>query len=183
MAREYSKNDNRKTAPIKKVMLKKVVIKAKKSLVKLPKLIDPKRRINWAVIHCSATKEGYYFDKKDIKRWHTLPKPKGRGWSDIGYHYIILLDGTIQLGRPVTRTGAHVSGYNRGTIGICYIGGLDKNMKPKDTRTAAQKRSIKALLKALKKDSPNFKVRGHRDFPKVAKACPCFDAETEYKNI
>ena len=170
--REYSKHDKRK---VKRVMLKKVVITPK---VKLPKLKKSKRRIDYLVLHCSATKQGYEFDKKDIDRWH-----KNRGWSGIGYHYVVKLDGTVELGRDVHKIGAHVGGHNRYSIGICYIGGLDQNMKPKDTRTPSQKRAIKALLRELRKFYPKTKIQGHRDFPKVAKACPCFDAKKEYSKV
>lgn len=133
------------------------------------------RNIKYIVLHCSATKEGVHFEKKDIDKWH-----KQQGWAEIGYNYVVLLDGTIQNGRDVNKVPAHVSGYNSNSIGICYIGGIDKNQAAKDTRTAAQKKALKELVLELKKLYPNAIVQGHRDFPKVAKACPCFDAKKEY---
>lgn len=136
------------------------------------------RRIDWIVLHCSATKEGYSFDAKDIRRWH-----RQLGWSDIGYNYVIKLDGTIEEGRNVHKIPSHVKGYNTHSLGICYIGGLDANMKAKDTRTEAQKASMLQLLTELKKMYPNAKIQGHKDFPKVAKACPCFDAKREYSKV
>ena len=133
------------------------------------------RRIDTIVIHCSATPEGKNFRARDIDAWH-----RQRGFKKIGYHYVIDLDGTIEKGRDESEVGAHVSGYNSHSIGICYIGGCDKNMKPKDTRTMAQKESIIRLLMQLLCKYPNADIKGHRDFPKVNKACPSFDVRKEY---
>ena len=99
----------------------------------------------------------------------------------IGYHYVIKLNGIIELGRPLDMQGAHTKGQNKNSIGVCYIGGCDKDMEAKDTRTDAQKDSLIELLRVLKKMYPNAKIHGHRDF--AAKACPSFDATTEYANI
>lgn len=137
-----------------------------------------KRIIKHLVIHCTATKEGYPFSASDIDRWH-----KVKGWNGIGYNYVIDLNGNIELGRDVNLVPAQVEGYNANAIGIVYVGGLDANMKPKDTRNKAQKESLLSLLKNLKKLYPNAEILGHRDFPKVNKACPCFDAKKEYKNL
>jgi len=127
------------------------------------------------VIHCADTPEGVYFDIKDIRKWHV----QERGWSDVGYHYIILLDGTIQLGRDLKTTGAHVSGYNSNSIGVCYIGGKHGV----DTRTTQQKVALVYLVGSLKRIFKSAEVWGHKDFPGVRKYCPSFDAITEYKNI
>ena len=138
-----------------------------------------KRTIHYLVVHCSATPEGRTHTAKDIDLWH-----RKRGFNEIGYNYVILLDGTIELGRDVDKIPAHVEGYNKDSIGICYIGGVDKNtLQPKDTRTAAQKEALKKLLTELKALDPEAEILGHRDFPGVAKACPCFNAKDEYKNI
>ena len=142
-----------------------------------------KRRIDYIVVHCAATKEGQNFTVNDIRRWHTAPKPQGRGWSDIGYHYVIYLDGSVHVGRDVDLIGAHVKNYNAHSIGICYVGGTDKSGKAKDTRTTAQKAALLKLLKELRAKYPKAIIQGHRDFPGVAKACPSFDAKSEYKNI
>lgn len=131
------------------------------------------RKINKIIVHCSATQEGKDFCAADIDRWH-----KQRGWKCIGYHYVIKLDGTVETGRAESEIGAHCSGQNANSIGVCYIGGLDKNNKAKDTRTNAQKASMLVLLKKLKAKYPNAVIYGHRDF--AAKACPCFDAKNEY---
>ena len=134
------------------------------------------RAINEIIIHCSATKEGNKISATTIDRWH-----KDRGWRCIGYHYVVRIDGSIEYGRPVQDIGAHVKGKNKHSIGVCYIGGLDANMEPKDTRTRDQKESLLCLLKTLKRLHPDATIHGHRDF--ANKACPCFDANKEYCNI
>ena len=134
------------------------------------------RTINKIIIHCSATKEGNKISAATIDRWH-----KDRGWRCIGYHYVVRIDGSIEYGRPVQDIGAHVKGRNKHSIGVCYIGGLDADMEPKDTRTRDQKESLLYLLKTLKRLHPNATIHGHREF--ANKACPCFDANKEYCNI
>lgn len=137
------------------------------------------RQIKYLVVHCSATPEGRNHTAKDIDLWHSQ-----RGFDGIGYNYIIRLDGTVEEGRDVNKIPSHVKGYNKESIGICYIGGIDKNtLQPKDTRTPAQKEALKKLLIELKKMYPQAEILGHRDFPNVAKACPCFNAKIEYKNL
>lgn len=134
------------------------------------------RNINKIIVHCSATKEGKAFTANDITRWH-----KERGFATIGYHYVVLLDGTIQQGRAEMVMGAHCKGYNANSIGVCYIGGLDVNNNPKDTRTEEQKEALLTLLKRLKADYPKATIHGHCEFSN--KACPCFDAKTEYADL
>jgi N-acetylmuramoyl-L-alanine amidase len=133
------------------------------------------RIINKIVIHCADTPKGAYFDVDDIRKWHT----QERGWSDVGYHYIILLDGTIQKGREDSVSGAHVQGNNSTSIGICYIGGANGE----DTRTIAQKASLVHLISTLRRIYTSSVVLGHKDFKGVTKACPCFDAKTEYISL
>ena len=136
-----------------------------------------KRRIDEIIVHCSATAEGKHYAVEDIRKWH-----KAQGWSDIGYHYVVYLDGAIHEGRDVDVSGAHCTNHNSRSIGVCYIGGVAKDGKtPKDTRTEMQKESLLFLLKELRKKYPNAKIYGHRDFAR--KACPSFDAKTEYKDI
>lgn len=140
------------------------------------------RTINKIIVHCSATPEGRDISANTIDSWH-----KKRGWSGIGYHYVVKIDGTIEYGRDITKTGAHVKGHNKGSIGICYIGGVEsergENGKwiAKDTRTPEQKESLLLLLKTLKKMHPTATIHGHNEFS--AKACPCFNANEEYCNI
>lgn len=136
------------------------------------------RKINYIIIHCSATKAGQDFHASDIDRWH-----KERGWDGIGYHQVVDLDGTVEPGRPESKAGAHCKGHNADSIGICYIGGLDKNGNPADTRTELQKAALAGLVAGYKSRFPNAKVVGHRDMPNVHKACPCFNAKEEYANI
>lgn len=133
--------------------------------------------IKYLIVHSSATAEGKDFRAKDIDRWH-----KQQGWSCIGYHYVIDLDGTVEKGRDESKVGAHCLGHNGESLGICYIGGLARDSKtPKDTRTDAQKAALIKLLKELKAKYPKAKIVGHNQFAK--KACPCFNAESEYKNL
>jgi N-acetylmuramoyl-L-alanine amidase len=140
------------------------------------------RSIDKIIVHCSATQEGRHLDAAEINRWHLK-----RGWRGIGYHYVVLLDGTIEYGRSIYETGAHVKNHNKGSIGICYIGGVESERGPdgdwiaKDTRTLEQKESLLLLLKTLKKMHPEAVIHGHNEF--AAKSCPCFDAYNEYCNI
>ncbi|MFY0714122.1 N-acetylmuramoyl-L-alanine amidase [Seonamhaeicola sp. NFXS20] len=148
------------------------------------------RTIKYIVVHCSATVEGKDFNARDIDRWH-----KQRGWKGIGYHYVVKLDGTIEVGRPENVIGAHVKGYNSKSIGVCYIGGLSKSLAPKDTRTPKQKTALYNLLCELKDKYPKAEILGHREFSKdlngngiiepfeFSKACPSFNASLEYKNL
>lgn len=139
-------------------------------------------KIDEIYVHCAATPEGKHFEVSDIIKWHLE-----RGFSTIGYHYVVLLDGTIQKGRDELFSGAHCKGRNSRSVGVCYIGGCKnaKGLPPKDTRTPAQKSALKSLLKELKSKYPKAKIMGHRDCPspKVSKACPSFDAKREYANI
>lgn len=136
------------------------------------------RRINKIICHCSATPEGRDYTVEDIRRWHMAPPNR---WSDIGYHYVIYRDGTIHTGRPIGQVGAHCKGYNRYSIGVCYIGGCAKDGKtPKDTRTAEQRAAFVKLLTELHQRFPKATLHGHREFAK--KACPSFDV-VEYQYI
>ena len=137
------------------------------------------RKIDKLIVHCSATPEHKEFDVEDITDWHV----NGNGWSDCGYHYVITIRGEIQEARPERKIGAHCKGHNRYSIGICYIGGMDRTMdKYIDTRTPEQKESLEQLLKDLKDKYPVATIYGHKDFTNK-KVCPCFDAKEEYKEI
>ena len=126
------------------------------------------RKINKIIIHCSATPEGRHHTAKDIDSWH-----RAQGWKGIGYHYVILLDGTVETGRPESEIGAHTTGHNSDSIGICYIGGVNQEMNPKDTRTAEQRESMRKLVRELLLKYPLATIHGHREF--ANKACPSFD--------
>lgn len=136
-----------------------------------------KRTIDEIIVHCSATPEGKDYTVEDIRRSHLA-----RGFSDIGYHYVIYRDGSIHQGREESKIGAHCTGHNSHSIGICYIGGCTVDGKtPKDTRTIAQKTSLLSLLRELKKKYPKASIHSHKDF--ANKACPSFDATKEYSSI
>lgn len=135
------------------------------------------RTIKEIIIHCSATPEGRDVTVDDIRKWH-----KQRGFNDIGYHYVIYRDGSVHNGRDVDLVGAHCTGHNTYSIGVCYIGGCKiDGRSPKDTRTPEQKAALLNLLKDLKKKYPYATVHSHKDY--ANKACPSFDATQEYKNI
>lgn len=135
------------------------------------------RKINKIILHCTATPEGRHTTVEDVRRWHL-----DRGWSDIGYHYLVYLDGSVVKGRPVERSGSHVKGLNKNSIGIAYVGGIDRvNFKPLDTRTEKQKSSLYELIMNLMKDYPDATLHGHNEFS--SKACPSFDVATEYKDV
>lgn len=136
------------------------------------------REINNIILHCSATQEGVDIKVNTIRRWHVTCN----GWKDIGYHFVVDLDGTVEEGRPISQVGAHCSGHNKGSIGICYVGGCDKNMKPKDTRTGLQKIAMFELVHRLL-DMFHLtidNVHCHNDYTNL-KACPSFKRETFVK--
>lgn len=130
------------------------------------------RQIKEIILHCSATPENKDFHASDIDRWH-----KHRGFNSIGYHFVITLDGTIECGRPIEKAGAHTTGHNSYSIGICYIGGVEKNGKtPKDTRTPEQKIAMYQLVYQLLQDYPKATVSTHNMW--ANKACPSFKLQT-----
>lgn len=146
-------------------------------LSKSSQLIKSKRTINEIIVHCTATPEGRPVTIQEITLWH-----KQRGFATIGYHYVVMLDGTVCNGRNVDTIGAHCPNHNSKSIGVCYVGGYAKDGRTvKDTRTPAQKYALLTLLKKLKVLYPKAKIYGHRDF--ANRACPSFDARNEYKNI
>lgn len=155
------------------------------------------KTIDAIIIHCSATKVGQDLRAKDIDRMH-----RQRGFNQIGYNFVIDLDGTVEPGRDIAFDGAHcntkgfsTTSYNKHSIGICYIGGLDANGKPADTRTSAQRANLRQLVAKLCKEYPIVEVLGHRDTSpdlngngevepvEYIKACPCFDVRSEFTNF
>ena len=156
-----------------------------------------KREITHIVVHCTATREGQPKTVDQIRSEH-----RQQGWSDIGYHYLVTLEGKTFIGRDVDIVGSHVKGHNQNTIGVAYVGGLENKpgvaigqLKAKDTRTPAQKAELLSLLMDLRRLYPFAKIRGHRDFSpdlnhngiiepcEYIKECPSFDAKEEYKKI
>ena len=134
------------------------------------------REIDKIIVHCTATKEGRAVSIEEITRWH-----KEKGYNTIGYHYVVGLDGTIYPGRGEHRMGAHCLGHNASSIGVCYVGGHNQSGKPKDTRTPAQKKALLSLLRELRAKYPKASIHGHNEYSN--KACPCFDAHKEYKDL
>ncbi len=128
-----------------------------------------RRSISKIILHCTATPEGRDFSVEQVRQWHLA-----RGFSDIGYHYLVGRDGTIYAGRPESVVGAHCTGQNTCSIGVCYVGGeeSDGSHRPKDTRTPAQKKALRELVDSLLKEYPGATVHGHYEF--ANKACPSF---------
>ena len=140
-------------------------------------MVRDMREIKKIIVHCADTPEGRDVKTAEIKRWHT----EERGWSDIGYHWVVELDGSLHAGRPEEISGAHCKGHNSSSIGICYVGGSDSEGNSKDTRTEGQRDALVALIKEILDRHPDAEVFGHRDFS--TKACPSFDAKTEYAGL
>lgn len=132
------------------------------------------RKIDGIIIHCTATPEGRDYPLDEIRRWHVV----GRGWKDIGYHYVIHPNGVVEQGRPVEQVGAHCSGHNSTSIGVVYVGGMTADMKsPKNTMTDAQNASLVKLLRELMQRYriPSANIFGHNQF--ANKACPSLDVQ------
>ena len=135
------------------------------------------RTVTLIIVHGSANRAGSALRMEDIDRYH-----RSLGWKGCGYHYVIPTDGTIEPGRDEARAGAHCKNHNRHSIGVCYIGGLSSGGKPMDTRTDAQRMALRKLLEDLHRKYPRALIVGHRDLD-PQKACPCFDAVTEYAGL
>ena len=129
----------------------------------------PQRKVTRVFLHCSASDNPAHDNIATIKRWHTDPKPNGRGWTDVGYHYFINKGGGIEHGRPLSRIPAAQARHNTGTIAIC-LSGLEQF-------TEAQFISLRNLCRAILKDLPDVTFHGHCEVS--AKACPVFD----YKKV
>lgn len=128
------------------------------------------------IIHCSANSATSKLTVEDIHKQHLK-----NGWIGIGYNYYIDTQGQIWEGRPEDCAGAHVSGHNSKSIGICYCGGIGKNGKYEDTRNAAQLNAMTELCQYLHKKYPKATFHGHKEFDN--KACPCFDVQKWIKTI
>lgn len=155
------------------------------------------RRIDGLVVHCTATKPHVKVDMAFLDRAHKQRGFKEQPFSHhaCGYHFVINTNGDVMAGRFLDEVGAHVKGHNLHTLGICYVGGLSANGTPTDTRTQAQRETFVWLLKELRKYYPKATIKGHRDYSpdlnhngkieqcEWLKACPCFNAISEYQNI
>ena len=158
------------------------------------------RSLNKIILHCADTRTDQDFSIEDIRSWHIMPKynsksklysykgikyksisslpsnvqgRKGRGWSDIGYHYYIKLDGSLHEGRPLSRVGSHCKGHNTGSIGVCFEGGKTSENKPWDKPTDNQIKTVKSLIQSLQNDYGDLSLHGHYEFS--SKSCPNFD--------
>jgi N-acetyl-anhydromuramyl-L-alanine amidase AmpD len=125
---------------------------------------------NYIAVHCAATPPTANIGVKEIRQWH-----RDKGWIDIGYHFVIRRDGTVETGRPIDTVGAHVENFNSVSVGISLVGGVNSKLQPEDNFTPAQYAALALKLRELKAKYPKAVVQGHRDFPNVAKACPSFD--------
>lgn len=137
--------------------------------------MKPRATTEYIIIHCAATPPSMDIGVKEIDRWH-----RAKGWLGCGYHFVIRRDGTVEKGRDEKVAGAHVSGMNHNSIGICLVGGVMEKDKvtPENNFTEAQFTSMKSLVTDLLARYPGAKVRGHKDFAK--KACPCFEVATYF---
>lgn len=142
-----------------------------------------KRKVNLIIVHCSDTYVTMDIGVAEIRKWHTDPAPKGRGWADIGYHFVIRRDGTLELGRDTDKdgdvyeeVGAHVAGWNANSIGICMVGGKAHDGKAENNFTGKQFAVLEGLLRMIKADYPKATIHGHREFD-PGKACPSFDVQ------
>ena len=148
------------------------------------------RSISLIVLHCSATRTTQNYSFRQCKADHMK-----LGYKTIGYHYYITRDGQVHEGRPLWQVGAHCKGHNQHSIGICYEGGLDAAGYACDTRTKAQRQSMRALLERLTAQFPSAIIMGHRDLSpdldgngridpnEWLKQCPCFDALLDYEDL
>ena len=135
--------------------------------------------VRYLIVHCTATRPTLPYPPEQLRRDH-----QRRGFRTIGYHFYIRTDGSVTQHRRLLEVGAHCRPFNRCSIGICYEGGLDAKGRPADTRTLAQRAALRGLLAQLHALFPQAVVRGHRDMPGATpKACPCFDATAEYRDI
>ncbi|MDB4775777.1 N-acetylmuramoyl-L-alanine amidase [bacterium] len=132
------------------------------------------RDINRIILHCTATKEGAYVDVETITKWH-----KARQFSDIGYHYVIYLDGSINKGRKICTQGAHVRGENKDSIGVAYVGGLDEKGKAKDTMNVKQEMAFVRIVDSLRMVLGDLSIHGHNEYSK--KTCPNFIVQDKFK--
>lgn len=133
------------------------------------------RHVDEIIVHCSATTPDFDVSASHIRRWHLR-----RGFIDIGYHYVIKRDGTLESGRHDMLQGAHTRGHNDSSLGICLAGGIDNQGNPDSNFTLAQYNTLSKLISSLKSKYQIEKVSGHRDYSD--KDCPCFDINSLLKN-
>ncbi len=135
------------------------------------------RELKFIALHCSASPVTLDIGAKEIRQWH-----KAKKWSDIGYHYVIRLNGKVELGRALYKSGSHIQGWNQSSIGVCYIGGVDSDKKPLDTMNEKQEAAFRAIVKTLRAQYGPLEVYGHNDFTD-AKACPSFQVSEKFADL
>jgi len=134
--------------------------------------MNPRTKTDTIVIHCAATKPSMNIGAEEIKKWHV----DERGWSDIGYHFVITRDGTKELGRGSDLSGAHARAVNGTSVGICLVGGLSEDNKPENNFTLEQFLTLKDLIKELKMKYPDVKkIIGHYQVEPAKPHCPGFN--------
>lgn len=131
----------------------------------------PRKTTKYIVVHCAATKPTMDIGLREIRQWH-----RQQGWLDVGYHFIIRRDGTVEKGRDVDVVGSHVKGYNSESLGICMAGGIDAKGKPENNFTPEQFASLSGLLFTLKEQFPEASTVGHHELD-PGKACPSFNVQ------
>lgn len=130
----------------------------------------PRKSTDDIFVHCSATKPTMDVGAREIRQWH-----KEKGWLDIGYHFVIRRDGTIEEGRDIDAVGSHVQNHNSNSVGVCLVGGVDASGKFAANFTPAQMHSLRTLLDDLTVKYPGANIRAHHDV--APKACPSFDLQ------
>lgn len=146
------------------------------------------REIKYIAVHCTASSQTMTVKGLEMEF-------KRKGWKNPGYHYVVSTDGVVHQMLDEAKVSNGVKGYNSVSVNVAYIGGIDAQGKAVDNRTSAQKKSLRLLLKMLRGRYPKALIQGHRDFSpdlngdgKISKnewikACPCFEAKEEYKDI
>jgi len=127
------------------------------------------REIKYIVLHCTATPQATSV-ASILRYWKNK-----LGWKNPGYHFLIEASGQVHTLLPIEQVSNGVAGYNSNSIHISYIGGVNVEGKAYDNRTPEQILQQIRLLIELRYRFPKAVIQGHRDFPRVAKACPSFD--------
>jgi N-acetyl-anhydromuramyl-L-alanine amidase AmpD len=134
------------------------------------KNLSKRSKTDLLIIHCAATPPNMDIGAREIHQWHL-----NRGWSGIGYHYVICRDGSIEQGRPEWAIGAHAHGYNDESVSVCLVGGIAKDKTPENNFTEVQFCTLEWIVQKIKKKYPNIKIIGHNEVS--SKACPSFDVQ------
>ena len=144
------------------------------------------RKIDTLIVHCTATRSDWWEGRpaedkvNEVRRWHT----QERGWSDIGYHFLIDRDGTVVDGRPIERSGAHAKGFNKTSVGIALFGGHGGSQDDKfdENFTPQQDRALRRLIAQLRMEYPAITtIMGHNEVS--PKMCPCFEVSSWLSNV